>query len=93
MGSVDIVKKEVRVFQHLEALQGIVIPRFYQYGSLWDWLYVIAMEDCGEPQHEDEADSSKNKIRELVQSLHIKAVLHGDVRNANILGTNKGRFD
>jgi hypothetical protein len=57
-GSADIVKKEVRVSQHLEAPQGTVIPRFYQSGSLWGWLYVIAMEDCGEPLHDDEADSN-----------------------------------
>jgi hypothetical protein len=91
-GSVDILQKEVRVFQRLESLQGTVIPRFYQYGMLWDWLHLIAMEDCGEPLHEDEIAGHAGKIRELVQALHDNGVLHGDVRKANILKDGQGQI-
>jgi hypothetical protein len=91
-GSVDILQKEVRVFQRLELLQGTVIPHFYQYGLLWDWLHLIAMEDCGEPLHEDEIAGHAGKIRELVQALHDNGVLHGDVRKANILKDGQGQI-
>jgi serine/threonine protein kinase len=59
---------------------------------LWDWLHLIAMEDCGEPIHEDEVLSNTDKIRELARALHANGVLHGDMRKANILKDRQGQI-
>jgi serine/threonine protein kinase len=89
-GSVETLEREVQVFQRLQNLQGTVIPRFFRYGMLWDWLHLIAMENCGEPLHEAEIAGHAGRIRELVQALHDKGVLHGDIRRDNILKDGKG---
>jgi hypothetical protein len=91
-GSVETLKREVQVFQRLEALQGTIIPSFYQYGRLWDWLHLIAMENCGAPLEVNEVACHTGTIRGLVQALHNKGVLHGDIRKANILKDKQGQI-
>ncbi|KAF9901145.1 hypothetical protein EC991_006460 [Linnemannia zychae] len=88
---VEELKHEVTVYQHLEALQGSVIPKLIAAGISNGLEAVLVTDFRGRDiSHEHLEDSDKEKIRKALSSIHRLGVLHGDIRPQNILVEHEG---
>jgi serine/threonine protein kinase len=86
----DEIANEVKVYKALQELQGIYIPKLIFYGDKWGMYRILAMTDAGKPIHFPIDQGKKIKIIKALKSLHIKGVLHNDLRLENILEDSVG---
>ncbi|GJJ78399.1 hypothetical protein EMPS_10758 [Entomortierella parvispora] len=76
---------EVAVYQALESLQGIYVPRLRIVG--YDGgLFAFAMDMAGSPvEVESLSDADRLKIVQCLTEIHRHGILHNDIRRENIL--------
>jgi hypothetical protein len=89
---VRLMKEEVKIYETLQSLQGTTIPRLWFYGESWGF-YMIATSYV-DGVHPSASHLGKQHIDQLVndrlQELNDCGVIHGDVRDNNILVTPGG---
>ncbi|KAJ3004443.1 UNVERIFIED_CONTAM: hypothetical protein HDU68_005103 [Siphonaria sp. JEL0065] len=78
-------QKEVEIYQHLQELQGDVIPKFIAFGNLGGLLQVIVLEYVGRKLSSEEFVSRRQDVEEVLNLVHSKGVQHGDLRLPNIM--------
>ena len=76
---------EVKIYEALESLQGICIPRLLGYGTLGGLLLVIVLENVGRVITREEVASRKTEISRIIERINSLGVTHGDIRMPNIL--------
>lgn len=81
-----LVQNELDVYQHLTELQGRSIPKLFGYGFLPGLLDVLILEDCGGPSD----ISTEDDLVRLLNEIHARDVLHGDVARRNIVRRSSG---
>ncbi len=88
----DGLDKEVEVYERLEELQGICIPRLIAYGNLGGFLQVIVLENVGKSISKEDAIANKDKINEILKQIRAKGIIHNDLRLPNLLIDDQGKI-
>ena len=92
---VAVLQHEATIYEHLQSLQGVHIPRVLYAGWLYaDLLYGIVTEDCGDSWALlDEENISQPMCESAVSALeaiHACGVHHHDIALRNIVGSVRG---
>ncbi|GJJ78401.1 hypothetical protein EMPS_10760 [Entomortierella parvispora] len=81
----DEMLTEVTVYQVLESLQGVYIPRLL-FAGYDGGMFAVAMEMAGSPvEVESLSDENRLKIVDCLTAIHQHGILHNDIRLENIL--------
>lgn len=75
------VATEIAVYRRLQDLQGNSIPKFLGYGNLCGVVDILILEACGEPDY----CATVDVLKELLQQIHARGFLHGDVELRNVV--------
>jgi serine/threonine protein kinase len=76
---------EVSVYEKLEDLQGICIPRFIAYGNLSGLLQVMVLENVGRQITREECNSRRTEIETILKKFRVGGIVHEDLRLPNIM--------
>jgi hypothetical protein len=79
------LEKEVAIYQTLESLQGVAIPRFIQYVSMWGLLSAIVLENGGVQPKVEELNKYRDQLVYKLNLIHSLGILHNDIKVANIV--------
>jgi len=88
----DELSQEALIYDRLQDLQGKSIPNLLGHGRFSEQFLVgLLTSDEGVDTSQIEPDRSfVKKARTVLEQIHLKGVLHGDVRKENILRNTKG---
>jgi tRNA A-37 threonylcarbamoyl transferase component Bud32 len=81
---------ELRAYEKLDELQGNGIPILEQSYLMSSFLYVFALEDCGNPITPSQLPEVYQNVVGALKKIHSKGVLHGDIALRNILINSSG---
>ncbi len=85
---------EVQIYNHLDSLQGVVIPRMLYSGLISNFIYGLVLEEIRSPLTLNNLPASLSpsdkeqlfvKIISAISAIHQFGVLHQDIREENIL--------
>ncbi|KAI3640171.1 hypothetical protein MIR68_001049 [Amoeboaphelidium protococcarum] len=76
--ALDTFDHEVEVYQALESLQGLVIPKFISYGTLQDGMQVIVLENVGSTMTTEQHEQRKEEVNEALK-IHALGYEHGNL--------------
>jgi RIO-like serine/threonine protein kinase len=79
------LEKEVAIYQTLESLQGVAIPRFIQYVNIWGLLNAIELENGGVQPKVEELYKYREQLIYKLNLIHSLGVLHNDIKVGNIV--------
>jgi tRNA A-37 threonylcarbamoyl transferase component Bud32 len=84
------LKHEANIYEMLQDLQGICIPRLIAAETLDGMFFVLVTENVGRPiRYSDLSPHNREKIMKIMSAIHGFGILHNDIRLGNILT----RFD
>ena len=83
------LRKEVAVYKALFDLQGRCIPQLKLFGH-WQGSYCIGLSVHGSTPDGQLDSIQKQKIVDIVNAIHSRGVIHGDIRKENFLVDESG---
>jgi hypothetical protein len=85
IGRTAMFHTELTAYQRLEELQGICVPTFEQAYLMSNFLFCLALEDCGKPITATQLHTHYDLVVQALKMVHGKGVAHGDIALRNIL--------
>ncbi|CAG8629662.1 11440_t:CDS:2 [Paraglomus brasilianum] len=87
------LEHEVFVYKFLQDLQGKSIPKLACWGRLdGSFIFALGMSMCGRPVEPQKLTNlQKKKALDVLKSVHQYGIIHGDLREDNILVNDNGK--
>jgi predicted Ser/Thr protein kinase len=83
------LQNEVSVYEELSELQGKAIPRLVCHGYVEAVLYCVGLSVCGTVPKKL-TEQQKQRLLDILESIHQIGILHNDIREENILVDESG---